>query len=306
MSKVKSNLKITPEEWSILNNTIECNNARAKVASVLNYLKKYIDLNGGSFSKSLAKIHMFYSRSHFKFTLTHFKNIVNRLKDLGLIAIEKVKNRNVYTLPKEKKSNRSIKNYALINKNLDCNNFTVTKKVAKKVTEKKSNESIDNTKFEDDTKKHRYSDLVDYNYNLPITYNNIIDELKSSYKGIKKVSDVATKKELKEIAEVLFVANNVNSNSRRDKYIQYLVLKKIKFSLKKIKFSGAVNYIETILFEKMIEVDNGDKEIPVWITDGNKVAPRPTNFTQRNYTSEDYANWEKEWQDALANGTALL
>lgn len=277
----KSNLRITAEEWAVLNNNIECNNARAKVASVLNYLKKYIELNGGSFSKSLAKIHMFYSRSHFKFTLTHFKNIINRLKDFGLIAIEKVKNRNVYTLP-------------------------VTKKVTEKVTEKKSNESIDNTKLKDDNKKHRYSDLVDNKFNLPITYNNIIDELKSSYKGIKKVSDIATKKELKEIAEVLFVANNVNSNSRRDKYIQYLVLRKIKFSLKKIKFSGAVSYIETILFEKMIEVDSGSKEIPVWITEGNKVISRPVNFTQRNYTSEDYAQWEKEWQEAQWNNTALI
>lgn len=277
----KSNLRITAEEWAVLNNNIECNNARAKVASVLNYLKKYIELNGGSFSKSLAKIHMFYSRSHFKFTLTHFKNIINRLKGFGLIAIEKVKNRNVYTLP-------------------------VTKKVTEKVTEKKSNESIDNTKLKDDNQKHRYSDLVDNKFNLPITYNNIIDELKSSYKGIKKVSDIATKKELKEIAEVLFVANNVNSNSRRDKYIQYLVLRKIKFSLKKIKFSGAVSYIETILFEKMIEVDSGSKEIPVWITEGNKVISRPVNFTQRNYTSEDYAQWEKEWQEAQWNNTALI
>lgn len=301
----KSNLKITPEEWTILNNNIECSNARAKVASVLNYIKKYIELNGGSFSKSLAKIHMFYSRSHFKFTLTHFKNIVNRLKDFGLIAIEKVKNRNVYTLPKENKS-KNIKNYALTNKNIDCNNFTVTKKVAEKVTEKKSNESIDNSYSEANQKKHRYSDLGDNKFNLPITYNSLIEQLKKSYKGIKKVFEVATKKELKEIAEVLFVANNVNSNSRRDKYIQYLVLRKIKFSQKKIKFSGVVNYIEAVLIEKMAEVDSGCKEIPIWINDENKVAPRATNFTQREYTSEDFAKWEKEWQEELANGIALI
>lgn len=277
----KTNLRITPEEWIILNNNIECNNARAKVASVLNYLKKYIELNQGSFSKSLAKIHMFYSRSHFKFTLTHFKNIVNRLKDFGLIVIEKVKNRNVYTLPQEKKSKINIKNYASINKNIDCNNFTVTKKVTKKVTKIKPSETIENIDLESNQEKHRYSDLE--NNNLPITYRNIIAELKKSYKGIKKVFEVATKKELREIAEVLFVANNVNSNTRRDKYIQYLVLRKIKFSQKQIKFSGAVNYIETILFEKMIEVDSRDKEIPVWITDERKLAPRAANFTQREY-----------------------
>lgn len=306
MSK-KSNLKLTKEDWNILNNNIECNNARAKVASVLNYLKKYIEKNDGTFSKSLAKIHMFYSRSHFKFTLTHFKNIVNRLKELGLIVIEKVKNRNVYTLPKEKKSNKIIKNYALINKNIDCNNFTVTKKVAKKVTEKKLAENIDTSYLEPKQKKHRYSDLGDINFNLPITYNDIIKKMKNAYKGIKKVFEVANKKELKEIAEFLFVANNVNSNSRRDKYIQYLVLRKIKFSQKKIKFSGAVNYIETVLIEKMAEVDSGCKEIPVWITDeNNKITPRATNFTQRDYTKEDFDRWEQEWQDALANGTALI
>lgn len=304
MSK-RTNLKITPGEWIILNNNIECNNARAKAASVLNFLKKCIEANEGTFSKALAKIHILYSRSHFKFTLTHFKNIINRLKNLGLLIIEKIKNRNVYTLPKEKKSNINIKNYALFNKNIDCNNFIVTKKVTKKVTEKKSNENTDITKFEVSEKKHRYMDLYDIN-NLHITYNDIIAYFKNSYKGIKKSFDIATKKELKEIAEILFVANNVNSNSKRDKYIQHLVLNKIKFSLKKIRFSGAVSYIETILFEKMIEVDSGDREIPDWIADENKVKARPTNFTQRNYSKKDFEKMEQEWLEDQWSNTALV
>ncbi|MGV2804717.1 hypothetical protein GNF85_13735 [Clostridium perfringens] len=304
MSK-RTNLKITSGEWIILNNNIECNNARAKAASVLNFLKKCIEANEGTFSKALAKIHILYSRSHFKFTLTHFKNIINRLKDLGLLIIEKIKNRNVYTLPKEKKSNINIKNYALINKNINYNNFTVTKKVTKKVTEKKSNETTDIAKFEVNEKKHRYMDLYDIN-NLHITYNDIINYLKNSYKGIKKSFDIATKKELKEIAKVLFVANNVNSNSKRDKYIQHLVLNKIKFSLKKIRFSGAVSYIETILFEKMIEVDSGDREIPDWIADETKVKARPTNFTQRNYSKKDFKEMEKEWLEYQWSNTSLV
>lgn len=311
-------VRITSQEWTILNNNIECTNARAKVASVLNYLKKCIEFNGGSFSKALAKIHILYSRSHFKFTLTHFKNIVNRLKDLGLLTIEKVKNRNVYTLPQEEKieiqntknnneniknnESENIENHAENNENTYCHNLTVTKKVTKLVTENKSNETTDITNSKANEKKHRYMDLY-YINNLPITYNDIIAYLKNSYKGIKKSFDIATKKELREIAEVLFVANNVNSNSRRDKYIQHLVLNKIKFSLKKIKFSGAVSYIETILFEKMIEVDSGDREIPEWITDETKVKARPTNFTQRNYTKEDFEKMEQEWHNALIDGT---
>lgn len=311
-------VKITSQEWIILNNNIECTNARAKVASVLNYLKKCIEFNGGSFSKALAKIHILYSRSHFKFTLTHFKNIVNRLKDLGLLTIEKVKNRNVYTLPQEEKieiqntknnieniknnENENIENHAENNENIDCNNLTVTKKVTKLVAKNKSNKTTDMTNSKANEKKHRYMDLYYYINNLPITYNDIIAYLKNSYKGIKKPFDIATKKELREIAEVLFMANNVNSNSRRDKYIQHLVLNKIKFSLNKIKFCGAVSYIETILFEKMIEVDSGDREIPEWIADESKVKARPTNFTQRNYTKEDFEKMEQEWQGALIDG----
>lgn len=283
---MQTNLKLTKQEWSILNDNIECSNARNKVASVLNYLKKHIEKNEGTFSKSLAKIHMFYSRSHFKFTLTHFKNIVNRLKDLGLIVIEKVKNRNVYTLP-------------LPNENLDTHNHAVTKKVTKKVTEINHAQSIDITNVEGNSEKHRYKGYIDNNITLPITYKDILREIKKSYKGIKKVFEVASKKELREIAEMLFVANNVNSDSKRDKYIQYLVLRKIKFSQKQIKFSGAVNYIEAILIEKMSEVDSGCIDIPAWLTNGNnKVAPRATNFTQREY---DYDQLEKEWLDTNEN-----
>ena len=30
------------------------------------------------------------------------------------------------------------------------------------------------------------------------------------------------------------------------------------------------------------------------------------NFTQRNYSKDDFEKWEKEWQKDLWNGTALI
>src|SRR5699024_9968644 len=75
----------------------------------LRFIRKGILLNNGSWSISFSKIHKDYNdwvnkkkkkRPELKnISLKQIKNIVNKLKDLGLLIIENVKKRNCYLLP---------------------------------------------------------------------------------------------------------------------------------------------------------------------------------------------------------------
>ena len=136
--------KLTEMEWSILNANIEYSVARNKCASILCYIKKHIILNNGAWSKSIDNIFKMYNRSHKYYISTgQLKNIVNRLKDLGLIIIEKVKKRNVYKLP-------------------------MAKKMPNNLADKKTNESTENKEVEADSKKHRCMDFCKDNNNIYI------------------------------------------------------------------------------------------------------------------------------------------
>ena len=90
-------------------NQIEYKESRRKAQSILRFIRKGILLNNGSWSISFSKIHKDYNdwvnkkkkkRPELKnISLKQIKNIVNKLKDLGLLIIENVKKRNCYFLP---------------------------------------------------------------------------------------------------------------------------------------------------------------------------------------------------------------
>ncbi|MDM0610893.1 hypothetical protein QTH09_07580 [Clostridium perfringens] len=131
----------------------------------------------------------------------------------------------------------------------------------------------------------------------------VLERLAKTYKGVE-YNVIATKKQLKTIAKALLVANNLNSNSLYDKCVQWLVFKKIKNSLQRINLVGAIRYIETILYEKLIEVQDDNFNVPMWLY--NNIELPKVNFTQREYSHDEYEKWEKEWQEDLWNGTALI
>ncbi|EGT3621050.1 hypothetical protein FJ641_17055, partial [Clostridium perfringens] len=131
----------------------------------------------------------------------------------------------------------------------------------------------------------------------------LLERLAKAYKGVE-YNVIATKKQLKIIAKALLVANNLNSNSVHDKCVQWLVFKKIKNSLQRINLVGAIRYIETILYEKLIEVQDDNFNVPMWLY--NNIDLPKVNFTQREYLHDEYEKWEKEWQEDLWNGTALI
>ncbi|AMN32186.1 hypothetical protein JFP55_04420 [Clostridium perfringens] len=156
------------------------------------------------------------------------------------------------------------------------------------------NPVLDEEKQENDTEEEVQDDPND---------EGLLERLAKAYKGVE-YNVIATKKQLKTIAKALLVANNLNSNSIHDKCVQWLVFKKIKNSLQRINLVGAIRYIETILYEKLIEVQDDNFNVPMWLY-SNIELPK-VNFTQRNYSKDDFEKWEKEWQKDLWNGTALI
>lgn len=91
--------RLSKREIDVINNNILRRPNREKVLDVLNYLKFHIEKHNGELCKSLEKIHKAYKRHNLKFSLTTFKDIIKKLKSLGLIQVELRKNVNVYTIP---------------------------------------------------------------------------------------------------------------------------------------------------------------------------------------------------------------
>lgn len=256
--------KLTANEWTILNDSIEYKEARRKAASVLYFLKKHIILNEGFFSKSIDNIHVMFKRNKNYISTGQLKNIVNKLKDLELICVKKVKKRNIYALP-------------------------LAEKLAKKLANKKSSQPVVNSGFENNSKKHRYG-IPDVNTILNTKKQNdtdLISRLKKVYKGVKP-SLVATKKQLRDIAQSILVAKRMHSNSSFDKAVQYLVYKKIKYSNQKINLLGAASYIEKIIDDRLDAYKNNLVEVPNYITGEQNLIFN--DFPQREY---DYDALEK-------------
>lgn len=193
-----------------------------------------------------------YNRGHRYLSLGSFKNRIDILISLGLLKVKKNKQTCTYYL------NRFL------------NSSEATPDVA-------------TTNVGAGEEKHKYR-----SYNNILNTNNIIDQLSNAYKGVE-YNTVASKKQLKKIAKALLVAYNLNSKTMHDKCVQWLVFKKLRFSNKKINLIGAVNYIKTIILDKLKEVRQDTFEVPLWL---NNVNSATVNFTQREYTQEQINDLE--------------
>ncbi|HAT4335540.1 TPA: hypothetical protein I9092_000920 [Clostridium perfringens] len=232
--------------------------------SVLAYIIKYVNKETGYLDFSIEKLHSKHAESK--------KKIVNGKKkaQISLTYFKKLADMLVDKGILSIKRDGKLKFYGI-------------------------NPVLDEEKQENDTEEEKVQD--DPND------EGLLEKLAKAYKGVE-YNVIATKKQLKTIARALLVANNLNSNSVHDKCVQWLVFKKIKNSLQRINLVGAIRYIETILYEKLIEVQDDNFNVPIWLY--NNLELPKVNFTQRNYTKEDFEKWEQECQEDLWNGTALI
>lgn len=259
--------KLTKMEWAILNENIEYREARRKASSVLYFLKKYIIQNGGFFSKSVDNIYRMFKDNDNYISTGQLKNIINRLKDLGLICVERVKKRNVYALP-------------------------LANILAKKLAKKNPIQPVDIPNFEEDSKKDKDKVLDDNTilYTIEKDDRTLMTFLDKHYRGMNPKL-VADKNDLKRIAKRTMTALGIYTNSAYDKAIQYLVYRKIDFCNTKINFIGAARYIETLVKDRIQAYNNGEPSA--------LVPPEAIN----NFTSEarqKYENARNSSQKALS------
>ena len=106
------------------------------------------------------------------------------------------------------------------------------------------------------TPKHLENSNLDGNSNFLSRFSNkkyntntLLQKIKSLYKGIRGIK-YASKKELRDIAKSLMVKYRIT-----DPTLQAVILNKINNSKQKINIQGAVDYIETIVVEKLIAFD---------------------------------------------------
>ena len=90
--------RITKRDIETINNNLRSRPAKERYINVLNYLKFHIEKNNGELCKSFTKMHKDYKKSNLKFSLSTFKNIINRLHRMGLIGIKTKNKTNVYYL----------------------------------------------------------------------------------------------------------------------------------------------------------------------------------------------------------------
>lgn len=250
-------VKFTKEEKQLFN-TIESEKVRKSVMSlyanlVIRANKQIEEGKSPALTFSYRTFLKTYNRSHTHISLGNFKNRLDILIDLKLLSVKK-----------------NIKNCTYY-----LNRFT---------NDKKHDENGNMTNEKQKQEKHNKE-----NINNILNTNNIIDQLSNAYKGVE-YNKIASKEQLRKIAKALLVAYEINSKNIHDKCIQWLVFKKIRFSNKKINLVGAVNYIKTIILEKLNEVKQKNFKVPTWLDNNNTTS---VNFTQREYTQEQINDLEK-------------
>ena len=89
-------INLNEYELNILNAKIENNEVRKKIMSLYTYLIKHSESN--MLTISAAKLHSKYIRYHVNYSLSYFKKLIARLKDIGLIKIIKNGKTNTYNI----------------------------------------------------------------------------------------------------------------------------------------------------------------------------------------------------------------
>ena len=213
--------KIDKKVKTVLNMTGYRDDKIKKYLSVYSKLLKYTNDENRVVERPSAEIYKLikydweYNQRKKCFSYSYFKQIIQDLADLGLLILKK------------------NSKYQLI--------FVL--KISDIVTKEKTPKHLENSNL--DGNSNFLSRFSNKNYNT----NTLLQKIKSLYKGIRKVK-YATKKELKDIA----IASMVNYKVT-DPELQNLILNKVHNSKQKINIQGAVDYIDTIVVEKLIAFD---------------------------------------------------
>ena len=213
--------KIDKKVKTVLNMTGYRDDKIKKYLSVYSKLLKYTNDENRVVERPSAEIYKLikydweYNQRKKCFSYSYFKQIIQDLADLGLLMLKK------------------NSKYQLI--------FVL--KISDIVTKEKTPKHLENSNL--DGNSNFLSRFSNKNYNT----NTLLQKIKSLYKGIRGIK-YASKKELRDIAKSLMVKYRIT-----DPTLQAVILNKINNSKQKINIQGAVDYIETIVVEKLIAFD---------------------------------------------------
>ncbi|EJT5937321.1 hypothetical protein N2W52_002089 [Clostridium perfringens] len=279
-------------------NTIEVDNHRLSTMSVYAYLINLDNQGKLDCNPSIAKLHKMYKQHHKKFSLTTMKNRINFLELNGLIKINKEGKSNAYKLHR---------------------GFSFKIELTKKLTNKKPIRSVGITSLKLSLKNHKRINNFLYKYKKYIDidiYTRAEEELteKKEYTtpfysaGMTKCSSrVKVGKRVYEIFNELKV---------KSEYIKEQVLNSILDRYDTITEKFLDKYIRTAIHNARIRYyQTWDNRLYKYlkktqfatnvITSNGINNPLEVNFTQRQYSHEEYMEWEKQWQEAVWDGTAL-
>ena len=221
-------VQIPKQQLDIINCNIFNDNKRAKCLSVLSYALQNLS-EDNSIRMSLDRLYARYSAwkgRGIQMCRTHFINLFNELVDLGILIVKKVGRLNKYFF-----------------------NPTVNEKMNEKVDENNCPQSVENSRVESDLTSDK-EEIRNSNTNTNTNISDIIKSYAKSFKTIKG-NTTMSKSELKQIARELFAIRGVHEFS-----IQSMVISKIYNSQQKINVYGAVNYINAIITDKLVETSN--------------------------------------------------
>ena len=213
--------KIDKKVKTVLNMTGYRDDKIKKYLSVYSKLLKYTNDENRVVERPSAEIYKLikydweYNQRKKCFSYSYFKQIIQDLADLGLLMLKK------------------NSKYQLI--------FVL--KISDIVTKEKTPKHLENSNL--DGNSNFLSRFSNKKYNT----NTLLQKIKSLYKGIRGIK-YASKKELRDIAKSLMVKYRIT-----DPTLQAVILNKINNSKQKINIQGAVDYIETIVVEKLIAFD---------------------------------------------------
>ena len=213
--------KIDKKVKTVLNMTGYRDDKIKKYLSVYSKLLKYTNDENRVVERPSAEIYKLikydweYNQRKKCFSYSYFKQIIQDLADLGLLMLKK------------------NSKYQLI--------FVL--KISDIVTKEKTPKHLENSNL--DGNSNFLSRFSNKKYNT----NALLQKIKNLYKGIRGIK-FACKKELRDIAKSLMVKYRIT-----DPTLQAVILNKINNSKQKINIQGAVDYIETIVVEKLIAFD---------------------------------------------------
>ena len=264
-------VQFTDAETIVLNNSSYRKDTRESIMSIYSYLVKYCN-ERGSFNISFEELHNMYIRHHKKISLTALKRRITRLKEIGLVCVEKIYKLGYY-----------INSYKVNRTPVISNRPTNrTEEWTEEWTAQEPVEPVENTSVEVYEEKPKYKtqnlkNTIDIdNKNM---YEKSYTEFMDSQEKVKEVETVIN------AAKELFKLNKIT-----DKQVQETVINQLTKYFNNI----TIKFLDKYILTTIAKVKSDLKAIRLKVSQQKKVtkASKQLKFNQFDQRNYDYDKLE--------------